>query len=101
MEDTSHFEKLKHMQQKEEYARDMRRRFGQRAGYGRGDLTSSQTQEADDDEFFNDIIDATHARAAGDESDQRTEQKSLQLPRGGQNQGHEKLEQFLDDLLKI
>lgn len=100
MDDKTHFEKLKQMQQKEEYARDMKRRFGQRSGFVKmSDQGVHDAGNVDDNDFFKTIDTKTSNNVVSDsESKQglsRTEQQ------GGSTRELDHMEKFLDDLLKI
>lgn len=97
MTDTSHFDKLRLIQQKEEYARDLKHRFGSRR----------ETQQAptgvgqeDDDAFF--------AEIGSFPQPQRNSGNVSAVPTSTDLQHHKvaeqdqrKLEQYLDDLLKL
>lgn len=92
MQDTSHFDRMKQIQQKEEYARDMRLRFGHRQVSGR----KVSDDEINDEDFFTDIASKS----------QKSEIHSLsrpsnRVPEVGTADDHQKLERYLDDLLKL
>ena len=83
MDDSSHFDALRLMQQKEEYKRDMLRRFGRRHAV-------DNPETLDDDQFFDEVL-ASDTSKLAIESDKSTK-RSQKVVEG---------EDFLDDLLKL
>lgn len=94
MEDTAHFNQMRTMQQKEEYARDLRSRFGQRLS--KAHIVSS-SGEHDDDDFFQEMISKQPIKTSKSSNEPTVDGKIT----SSATREHEPLEKFLDDLLKI
>lgn len=98
MSDRSHFDEMRQLQQKVEYARSMKQRFGQRAGFARPRKDGDAQEVVDDDAFF--------ASLKHGNEDQTTSMKRSAADSRPDGQidsvRHEPpLEQYLDDLLKL
>lgn len=93
-----HFEQLRQMQQKEEYAREMKSRFGQRKGFNNDNNAQNLMTSQNEDDFFAEIT-----KSHGDEGEraETARMKSDCADQGAASAEHEQLERYLDDLLKL
>lgn len=96
MDDAFNFDKLRQMQQKEEYARQLKQRFGQRRK-----VAPVEPNNLDDDDIFFEAIEVKgQSKRTSDTRFGTDTSKSLER-KESTSENQRQLERYLDDLLKL